>query len=106
MITRSKKQFIVFSLLITAIGGWCWYMLEEPHILFYHGNMNGYMGEQRWLRGHYLLGQIQLLVNQLTSLSEIGAVLLIGFCFSWLAYQSIYYSGSSPMENVNQRIRK
>ena len=106
MITRSEKQFIGFMLLITAFNGWAWNVVEGPLALLSHINDTGYMGEGGWLRGPYLVGQIRSMVNQLIILSEIGAVLVIGICFFWLAYQSIYFPSSSPMENVNQQIRK
>ena len=106
MINRSEKQFIGFMLLITAFNGWSWNVLESTLALLSQMNDTGYIGEQRWLLGPYQLGQIRLLVNQLVILSEIGAVGVIGICFFWLAYQSIYFPSSFPMENVNQRIRK
>lgn len=106
MITRSEKQFIGFMLLITAFNGWSWNVVEAPLALLSHLNDMAYMGEREWLLGPYPLGQIRHMVNQLIILSEIGAVLVIGICFFWLAYQSIYFPSSSPMENVNQRIRK
>lgn len=106
MITRREKQFIGFMLLITAFNGWSWNVVEGPLALLSHMNDTGYMGERGWLLGPYPLGQIRHIGNQLIILSEIGAVLVIGICFFWLAYQSIYFPSSSTLENVNQQIRK
>lgn len=99
MITRSEKQFIGFMLLTTAFNGWSWLMLKAPFTLLSHVNETAYRGKQGWMQAHSLLGMIQQLVSQLVIFSEIGAVVLIGICFLWLAYQSIYSPGSLPIRN-------
>ena len=99
MMTRSEKQFIGFMLLTTAFNGWSWLVLKAPLTLLSHVNETAYRGKLGWMQGHSLLGMIQQLVNNLAILSEIGAVVLIGICFLWLAYQSIYFPGSLPIRN-------
>lgn len=86
MQTRSENKFIGFILLFTAYNGWSWSILKDPLTLYLQAESAGYTSEARPVCGPYFSFDVHPLVDGINCFSQVGAVLLIGLVFMWLAY--------------------
>ena len=91
MRTRTESKVIGFLLVITVFNGWSWSVLKDPIRVYLQAENAGCTYETRSICGPFFSFNVHPLLNGITCFSQIGAVVLIGVCFIWLAYQLLFY---------------